>query len=85
MTEMKAGIDDAHPAFRFNDEPQVVDLGDEVYVLFKNDYIGIMFDEQGEILTRDELAAVMDRYLRSKGKIFTPTVVDTEATDENDK
>ena len=64
--------DDTNTVLKFDDEPKCVDLGgDDVYALLKNEYIDLMFDINGEILTRNEKADVLNRYIRyllSKGK-----------------
>jgi len=72
---------EGHEAFQFNDEPQVVDLGgDEVYALFKNGYIDLLIDFDGNILTRDEKARVMRRFLESKGMKLLDSILDPSPT-----
>lgn len=70
---------DTHEAFQFPNEPRVIDLGgDKVYALFQNDYIDIMFDLSGNILTREEKSGVVKKYLEKRGKKFTVSLSSIE-------
>ena len=70
-------IEETHKAFVFTDEPRCIDLGNgEIYIIFKNDYIQIVFDVTGEILTRDEYGEVFQRYLSTHGKKFSSGLID---------